>query len=83
MPKKIIKPGITRIELARMYGYDVRVIGDWLKDIGVTHQKSLSPIEIIRFIKHVGIPSFDVDIRIPDFQLVKYKQGEFAFAERS
>ena len=62
---KIIRSGSTRSQLAAIYNVDEAIIREWLKEIGVQHQKRLKPIELARFIKSVGLPDSDVVVRLP------------------
>lgn len=65
MKKKVIKSGITRERLAEIYGVDPETIRGWLRDIGVTHGKTLKPREIAMLIHTCGVPDKDCEIRIP------------------
>lgn len=46
----------TRTHLAFKYGCNYRTISKWLRLIGITHRRALSPDEIQRFIEHYGTP---------------------------
>ena len=60
-----IRSGTTRGQLAKFYNVDEETIRFWLSEVGVTHSKTLKPIELLKLLKHVGPPDIDVAIRIP------------------
>ena len=65
MKQKIIKSGITRERLAQIYEVDPDTVREWLRDIGVTHSKTLKPVEIALLLQTVGVPDTECEIRIP------------------
>jgi hypothetical protein len=46
----------TRIFLADRYGMERHTFSDWLKRIGIDHNKALTPIELELIIKKIGTP---------------------------
>jgi hypothetical protein len=72
--KRVIRAGITRQKLAKYYNVDVETITFWLREVEVTHQRNLKPIEIARLILSVGPPDIDIEIRIPflKFEPIEY-----------
>ena len=52
-----IKYPVTRKNLARIYQRDRRTLVFWLQDIGITHNKTLSPKELTMFIDEYGLPN--------------------------
>lgn len=78
--KGVIKAGTTREKLAKYYNVDISVIVFWLEEIGITHSKTLKPIELARFVAHVGPPDIDIEIRIPFAKVQVYEQGSLGFS---
>lgn len=70
---KVLKYPIRRNDLANVYKLDREVIKLWLYDLGITHEKTLSPRELVRFIEHYGWPRPDVIANIPGV-IMKMKQ---------
>ncbi|MCZ8355465.1 MAG: hypothetical protein O9340_12060 [Cyclobacteriaceae bacterium] len=52
----MIRYPITRSALADAYGISVKTLRIWLSEIGIEHNKTLSPAEIKNFTDHYGLP---------------------------
>jgi hypothetical protein len=46
----------TRVRLAEIYGVDRQKISVWLREMGITHRASLTPLELELFITKIGTP---------------------------
>lgn len=52
---------ITRNQIAEKYGVCAKTIGRWLREIGIEHQKTLSPAECGAFVRAYGMPVRKMD----------------------
>ncbi|WP_157608472.1 hypothetical protein [Roseivirga seohaensis] len=55
---KVISPGITKAELADMYGVSLRTFNGWLKDAGIIEgtgkkQRRLNPRQLYEMVKQL------------------------------
>ncbi len=62
--KRVIRAGITRRKLAKIYMVNIDIIPVWLKNLGITHSKTLTPKEIALFVRTYGLPE-NCEITIP------------------
>ncbi|WP_421977125.1 hypothetical protein [Roseivirga seohaensis] len=73
---KVISPGITKAELADMYGVPLKLFNSWLRDIGIDTSKNgrkgrkLTPKQLYIMAKELYLPT-DVTIAIkqPHFEV--------------
>lgn len=79
--KAVIKNGITRARLAEIYECDISIIVQWLKQVGVDHQKNLSPRELTKFVLHTGIPHKNVEVQIPFLTIQVLEQIPLQFGQ--
>jgi len=54
---------VTRIALAKIYRISAQTFKNWLQDIGITHNNTLSPANLKAIIRHYELPD-DVEIKI-------------------
>jgi hypothetical protein len=52
----MIKYPITRSALAKTYGISEKTLRTWLQELGISHNKTLSPAEIKKFTEFYGLP---------------------------
>ncbi|KYG83943.1 hypothetical protein AWW67_02155 [Roseivirga seohaensis] len=70
---KVISPGITKAELADMYGVSLRTFNGWLKDADIIEntgkkQKKLNPRQLYEMVKQLYLPvGVTISITEPDF----------------
>tara|TARA_Y100000588_G_C13748944_1_gene708892 strand:+ start:425 stop:679 length:255 start_codon:yes stop_codon:yes gene_type:complete len=66
--QKVIAPGITKKELADLYGVDLRMLNGWLKEIGIITKKRLNPRQLYKMVKELYLPEgVTLTIVEPDF----------------
>ncbi|KOF03945.1 hypothetical protein AWW67_02185 [Roseivirga seohaensis] len=62
--KKVIRSGITRLQLADVYNISPDVLSQWFHAIGVTHSRTLKPKEVALLVRANGLPE-NCEMRIP------------------
>jgi len=73
--KFIIRWPIRRKALAKFYTLKEDSIREILRDVGVNHNRTLSPNECARFFAHYGLPSENCDVKIPGVSIKVLKFG--------
>jgi len=75
--QKVIAPGITKKELADLYGVDLRMLNGWLKEIGINTKKRLNPKQLYKMAHELYLPEgVTLAIKEPGFEVRELNDGE-------
>lgn len=73
---KVISPGITKAELADIYGVDLRLFNGWLEEIGFPpRKKRFTPKQLFIIVKELYLPT-DTTLKIKEPHFEVREQGE-------
>ncbi|NVJ48260.1 MAG: hypothetical protein HWE07_14075 [Cytophagia bacterium] len=68
--QKVIAPGITKKEIADIYGVDLRMLNGWLKEIGIITKKRLTPKQLYKMVQELYLPlGVTLNIKEPSFEV--------------
>lgn len=68
---KVISPGITKAELADIYGVNVRLFNGWLEEMGFPpRKKRFTPKQLFHIVKELYLPKdATLNIKEPHFEV--------------
>ncbi|WP_339608209.1 hypothetical protein [uncultured Roseivirga sp.] len=74
---KVISPGITKKEIANLYGVSIKTLNQWLVDGGIIEltgkkHKKLNPRQLYEMVQHIYLPvGVTLSIVEPGFQVIE------------
>ncbi|WP_305982385.1 hypothetical protein [Roseivirga thermotolerans] len=73
--QKVIAPGITKKEIADLYGVNIKILNGWLADAGIIElngkkHRKLNPKQLYKMVQHLYLPvGVTLAIKEPGFEV--------------
>ena len=79
--KKVIAPGITKKEIADLYGVNLRILNGWLEEAGIIdsagRKKRLTPKQLYQMVQQLYLPTgVTLAIKEPGFEVREVNSRE-------